>query len=307
MTHPPIPFGSSPFDAIRHEDEHGEWWSARELAKILSYDARDSWRNFENVIKKAMTACKNSEHQVSDHIVETDNMIAVGKGAQRQVRDYRLTRYACYLVAQNADPAKEIVAQAQTYFAVQTRRQEVADEEANFLEWRERAIASYVNSGRSVEWARLRVDGITIRNKLTHEWSVRGIKGGEFAILTDTLHMQSFGLSVQQHMGVKDFPVTYKGKRAVYKGELREALTDVETVITSLGESVARTLHIEHDSHGFDEIEEDIIIAGDIAADTRRQIEAATGKPVVSPRNMIKEPDGGLWGRLPSGDDMETA
>lgn len=225
----------------------------------------------------------------------------------RPGQDYRLTRFACYIIALSADGTKEEVAAAKVYFAVQTRRQEISDaEEADYLEWRRRAIASYEARGYSHHSAKLRVDGITIRNRLTHEWSVRGIKGKEYAILTDTLHMQAFGLSVQEHMGIKDFPVTYKGKKAVYKGDLREALTDVETVITSLGETVARELHIEHDSHGFHAIAEDVKTAGDIAADTRRKIEAATGKPVVSSRNMIREPDGGLWGALPSGDGGES-
>jgi len=296
MSQLPTTSTSSPFDAIRHDDESGEYWLARELAKLLEYAL---WQNFERVIKKAMTACEGSGNQVSEHFIEVNKAITGGHGAQQNVRDYHLTRYACYLIAQNGDPKKEVIAQAQTYFAVKTRQQEVTEEQVNFLEWRQRAIASYVNAGYSVEWATLRVDGIVIRNELTHEWSVRGIKGKEFAILTDSLHMETFGLSAQEHMGIKDFPVTYKGKKAVYKGDLRPALTAVEMAITALGETVARALHIEHDSQGFAAIAQDVAIAGGIAADTRKQIEQATGKPVVSPRNMIREPDGGLWAQLP--------
>lgn len=302
MAHPQPPAptnGQSPFDAIRHEDEQGEYWLARELQKELGYTA--SWQNFERAIEEAKAACQSQGYEVTGLF----NGIVKKSTGGRPSQDYRLTRFACYMIALSADGTKEQVAAAKVYFAVQTRRQELADsEDANYLEWRRRAIASYEARGYSHHWAETRVDGITIRNKLTHEWSVRGIKDKEFAILTDNLHMESFGLTVQQHMGVKKFPVTYKGKRAVYKGDLREALTDVETVVTSLGETVARVLHIEHDSQGFAAINQDIAAAGAIAADTRRQIEAATGKPVVSPRNMINEPDGGLWALLPTEDDF---
>lgn len=123
---------STPFEAIRQEDEAGnEFWSARDLAKVLDYG---EFRFFKNVIKKAETACENSGQVVADHIVQTHGMIATGKGARRRVEDYHLSRYACYLVIQNADPEKEIVALGQTYFAVQTRRQEEADELAGLTE-----------------------------------------------------------------------------------------------------------------------------------------------------------------------------
>jgi DNA-damage-inducible protein D len=116
----------SPFDAIRHEDEHGkEYWSARELHKLLGYS---TWQKFQNAIEQAKIACANSEQAVSDHVNLKVNMIVAGKGAKRKTEDYRLSRYACYLIVQNADPNKPIVALGQTYFAYQTRRQEIADE-----------------------------------------------------------------------------------------------------------------------------------------------------------------------------------
>lgn len=123
---------SSPFDQIRHETEDGnEYWSARELARTLGYT---EFGKFRNTIQKAEVACENSGQMVEDHFAHVSEMITIGKGGKRKVEDVHMSRYACYLVVQNADPTKEIVAVGQTYFAVQTRRQERADELANLNE-----------------------------------------------------------------------------------------------------------------------------------------------------------------------------
>jgi DNA-damage-inducible protein D len=116
----------SPFEAMRREDEDGnEYWSARELAKILGYT---EYGKFKHAIQKAEEACEHSSQAILDHFAHVSDMIGVGKGARRKVEDVHLTRYACYLIVQNADPSKPIVALGQSYFAVQTRRQELADE-----------------------------------------------------------------------------------------------------------------------------------------------------------------------------------
>lgn len=113
------------FDDIKHVDENGhEYWLARELQGVLQYK---EWRNFQKVISTAQIACKISQQRVSDHFVEVNKMVDIGSGAKRNQIDYKLTRYACYLIVMNGDPRKEVIALGQTYFAVKTRQQELAE------------------------------------------------------------------------------------------------------------------------------------------------------------------------------------
>lgn len=115
----------SPFERIKYRNEAGnEYWESRDLAEVLEYT---QYRNFEAVIEKAKLACFNSGHRIEDHFADVSKMVDIGSGATREIKVTLLSRYACYLAIQNADPKKEIVAQGQTYFAVQTRRQELAD------------------------------------------------------------------------------------------------------------------------------------------------------------------------------------
>lgn len=115
----------SPFEAIRRMDENGnEFWSSRDFAKALSYN---DYTNMGKAINRAKTACFNSGQPIEDHFRDVTEMIKIGKGGKRGFNTVHLSRYACYLVIQNADPSKDIVALGQTYFAVQTRRQELAD------------------------------------------------------------------------------------------------------------------------------------------------------------------------------------
>lgn len=118
----------TPFEHIRQVDEDGvEYWSARDLMVILEYA---SWQKFKSVLIKAQIACENSGYDPSDHFIQAVKMVAIGSDAKREVEDMHLSRYACYLIVQNADPTKEVIALGQTYFAVQTRRQEISDAEA---------------------------------------------------------------------------------------------------------------------------------------------------------------------------------
>jgi len=114
------------FDGIRQLTEDGsEFWFARDLAPLLEYQ---DWRNFLQVIEKAKTACQSSGYAIADHFGEVTKMVDLGSGAKRGITDYELSRYACYLIVQNGDPSKPVIANGQTYFALQTRRQELGDE-----------------------------------------------------------------------------------------------------------------------------------------------------------------------------------
>lgn len=129
----------SPFDAIRHTTESGDdYWSARELAKVLGYAT--NYRNFQPVIIKAETACEQSGYAVSDHFARVRKMVTLGSGAQREIEDVHLSRYACYLVVQNGDPEKPVIAAGQTYFAMRTREAELAEELEGLPEAKKRQI-----------------------------------------------------------------------------------------------------------------------------------------------------------------------
>jgi len=113
------------FETIKRLDDEGkEYWSSRDLARVLEYA---DYRKFQNVIEKAKIACENSGEVIHSHFVHVDEMVHIGSGAERSIETILLSRYACYLMVQNSDPTKVVVAKGQTYFAIQTRRQERAD------------------------------------------------------------------------------------------------------------------------------------------------------------------------------------
>ena len=119
------------FESIKHFDENGnEYWYARELQKALEYN---KWENFEKVIEKAKLSCLNSNYGLQDHFPDVRKMVDIGSNTLRNIVDYKLSRYACYLIAQNGDSRKKVIGLAQTYFAIQTRKQELLEEEYNSL------------------------------------------------------------------------------------------------------------------------------------------------------------------------------
>lgn len=288
---------TSPFESIRHTDETGDYWTARELMPLLEYG---TWERFEEAIQRAMTDCVKSGRDVEENFRLKAKVS--GKRGPKQ-KDYRLTRYACRLITMTSQTSGAVAAQARTYFSDRVDEAEQAeqaeqllDPELAFQEWRRRAVTSYIAHGYSQEWAERRIDDITARNALTHEWHVRGITEKEIPILTDRLRMKSFGLTIAKHKEIKDFEVTYRGKKPIYKGDLPPAMTSSELAFNALTNTLTRELHVSNDSQGFQQISGDVDAIGRIMGDTRRQIEALTGRPLISPRNMVKEPDGGLWG-----------
>ena len=124
-------YNNRTFEDIKHIDENGvEFWYARELMNILQYA---NWQNFEKIIEKAKISCQNSDISMFEHFTDVNKTIKMPKGAEKTIVDYKLTRYACYLIAQNGDSRKKVIALAQTYFAIQTRKQEISEKEYSSL------------------------------------------------------------------------------------------------------------------------------------------------------------------------------
>ena len=177
------------FEDIKHVREDGsEYWSARELAPALEYS---KWENFQNVIARAMIACENSGHNVSDDFPEVRKIVEAGVTSKPK-NDYELSRYACYLIVQNGDPRKEVIALGQTYFAIQTYRQELADHFNQLDEDRRRLVVR----GDIKQWNQLLAETAHDAGVITNE---------EFAIFQNAGYMGLYGgLDVDDIHNIKD-------------------------------------------------------------------------------------------------------
>lgn len=167
------------FEDIKHSFEDGtEYWYARELQTVLEYS---DWRNFTNVIDKARIACENSGIPLEDHFVDVTKMVDIGSGAERKVNDIQLSRYACYLIMQNGDPRKEVIAIGQTYFAVKTRQQEIIENYDILTENQKRlAIRNEIIAHNKALAEAARQAGITepMEYAVFQNWGYKGLYGG---------------------------------------------------------------------------------------------------------------------------------
>ena len=154
-----------------------EYWPARGLAFVLEYI---QWRNFMKVVDRAMLACKNSGFDIADHFAEVSKMVDIGSNTRRRVKDYELTRYACYLIVQNGDPRKEVIALGQTYFAIQTYRQEIADRFNQLDEDNKRLVIR----GDVKQWNKLLAEAARDAGVITND---------EFAIFQNAGYMGLYG------------------------------------------------------------------------------------------------------------------
>ena len=167
------------FESIKHIDENGkEYWLARELMKALEYS---KWENFHKVIKQAMIACESSHNDIVNHFPEARKMVKTGDST-RTIKDYELSRYACYLIAQNGDSRKSVIALAQTYFAIQTRKQELLEKEYNNLSEDEKRIyiRKQTKTGNYSLNQTAKKAGVKNFDKF-HNYGYKGLYGGETA------------------------------------------------------------------------------------------------------------------------------
>ena len=192
------------FEGFAFVQDSVEYWMARDLQKLLDYT---EWRNFLLVIEKAKTACVNSRQNIADHFVDVNKMVALGSGSEREVDDIMLTRYACYLIAQNGDPKKEPIAFAQSYFAIQTRKQELLEQRITLVE--------RLRSREKLAGTEKELSGIVYERGVDGQGFARLRSKGDFALFggKTTLEMKR-KLGVPEQRALADFlpTITIKAK-----------------------------------------------------------------------------------------------
>ena len=168
------------FESIKHIDDEGkEFWYARELQIALEYK---EWRKFNNVISKAKKSCELSNNYINNHFVQLDKMIKLAKGATRKIGDYKLSRYACYLIAQNGNSHMKVIALAQTYFAIQTRKQELSEKEyCKLSEDEKRFYQRYLTKKGNYSLNQAAKNAGVKKFDQFHNYGYKGLYGGETA------------------------------------------------------------------------------------------------------------------------------
>lgn len=246
---------TSKFDESAHIEDGVEFWYAREIMEPLGY-AR--WENFLVAIKRAITACESAKVPVQHHFRDVTKMIETGKGASREVADYKLTRYACYLIAQNGDPRKEEIAFAQSYFAMQTRKQELIEERMALL-------------GR-----------LSQRDKLTESEKVlsknlyeRGVDDKGFALIRSQGDAALFGGNTTQMM---------KNRLGVKSGPLADVLPAVTIAAKNLATEITNHNVTENDLQGESRIGHEHI-------QNNKSVREMLGKRGIKPENLPAEED----------------
>lgn len=185
------------FESIKHINEYGEeYWTARELQVALDYK---QWRKFADIIGKAMEACKSSNNKVSDHFAQVGKMIEAGKGAEREIEDYNLSRYACYLIAMNGSPRKKAIALAQTYFAVKTRQQELIEQYDEMTEDEKRLAVRHEMTEHNKRLADAAHDAGVLTHKDFGTFQNYGYKGLYGGLDAKQIHARK-GLKKSQHI-----------------------------------------------------------------------------------------------------------